>query len=63
MNSNWQEFLGAGGARVDQAMIEDFGDINAELAAEWPVITTRKDPLPDAKEWDGKPNKLPLLER
>ena len=33
MNSNWQEFLGAGGARVDQAMIEDFGDINAELAA------------------------------
>jgi ferredoxin len=27
------------------------------------VITTRKDPLPDAGEWDGKPGKLGLLER
>jgi ferredoxin len=27
------------------------------------VITTRKDPLPDAKEWEGKPDKLDLLER
>lgn len=42
---------------------EHFIALNAELTAEWPVITTRKDPLPDAKEWDGKPNKLPLLER
>mgnify|MGYP002663523888 CR=1 FL=1 len=42
---------------------EHFIALNAELSAEWPVITTRKDPLPDAKEWDGKPNKLPLLER
>ncbi|MBS1228123.1 MAG: folate-binding protein YgfZ [Proteobacteria bacterium] len=33
MNSNWQEFLGAGGARVDHAMISDFGDVKAELAA------------------------------
>ena len=39
---------------------EHFIALNAELTAEWPVITTRKDPLPDAKEWDGKPNKLPL---
>ena len=34
-----------------------------ELSPLWPVINKRKDPLPDATEWDGKPNKLPLLER
>jgi len=27
------------------------------------VLTTRKDGLPDAKDWEGKPDKLPLLER
>ena len=37
--------------------------LNKELAAQWPVITTRKEPLPDAAEWDGKPDKLPLLQR
>ncbi|MEG8120076.1 DUF3470 domain-containing protein, partial [Xanthomonas hortorum] len=29
----------------------------------WPVLTVRQEPLPDAAEWDGKPNKLPLLQR
>ena len=29
----------------------------------WPVITVRKEALPDAKEWEGKTDKLPLLER
>lgn len=33
MNSNWQEFLGACGARVEQATIGDFGDGRSELAA------------------------------
>ena len=33
MNSNWQEFLGAGGARIDQSLVTDFGDSKAELAA------------------------------
>lgn len=33
MNSNWQEFLGACGARSDQVTIGDFGDGQAELAA------------------------------
>jgi ferredoxin len=42
---------------------EQFVALNAELAKEWPVITTRKDAPPDAKEWEGKPDKLPLLER
>jgi len=27
------------------------------------VLTVRKDAPADAKEWDGKPDKLPLLER
>jgi len=27
------------------------------------VLTERKDAPADAKEWDGKPGKLPLLER
>jgi ferredoxin len=42
---------------------EAFVALNAELAQAWPVITTRKDALPDAKEWEGKPGKLDLLER
>ena len=42
---------------------EDFLEINAELAEVWPNISERKDPLPDAEEWDGKPNKLELLEQ
>ena len=42
---------------------EGFAALNAELSKEWPVLTVRKDPPADAAEWDGKPNKLPLLER
>ncbi|HHI76637.1 MAG TPA: ferredoxin family protein [Gammaproteobacteria bacterium] len=42
---------------------EIFLELNAELAAEWPVISEKKDPLPDADEWNGKPDKLKLLER
>jgi ferredoxin len=42
---------------------EGFVALNADLAKAWPVITTRKDPPADAKEWEGKPGKLPLLER
>ena len=42
---------------------EVFVALNAELAKQWPVLATRKDALPDAAEWDGKPGKLPLLER
>ncbi len=40
-----------------------FLELNAELAQQWPVITEKKDPLPDAEEWDGKENKLQYLER
>jgi len=37
--------------------------LNAELAKSWPVITVRKDPMPDAADWEGKTDKLPLLQR
>ena len=40
-----------------------FLELNAELCADWPVITERKDPPADAGEWDGRPDKLRLLER
>ena len=37
--------------------------LNAELAKQWPVISAKKDALPDADDWDGKPNKLQYLQR
>lgn len=37
--------------------------LNIDLAAKWPVIVTAKEPLEDAKDWDGVPNKLDHLER
>ncbi len=42
---------------------EQFLELNAELAREWPVITQKKDAPPDADEWNGKPGKLQYLER
>jgi ferredoxin len=42
---------------------QHFLALNAELAQLWPVLTEKKDPPPGAEEWDGKPDKLPLLER
>jgi ferredoxin len=42
---------------------EIFVALNAELAKAWPVLTERKDAPADAAEWDGKPGKLPLLQR
>lgn len=41
----------------------EFIALNAELARGWPSIVRKKDPLPDAEQWDGKPNKRNLLER
>lgn len=37
--------------------------LNAELARIWPLITEKKDALPDADAWNGKPDKAGLLER
>ncbi|EEF80556.1 hypothetical protein MDMS009_881 [Methylophaga thiooxydans DMS010] len=41
----------------------EFLQINEELSQVWPVISEKKDPLPDAEEWDGKSDKTALLER
>ncbi|MDX9741132.1 MAG: ferredoxin family protein [Gammaproteobacteria bacterium] len=37
--------------------------LNAELAKVWPVITEKKDPLPDHEEWAAVKDKLDYLER
>jgi ferredoxin len=42
---------------------EQFIALNAELAKQWPVMSDRGTPPADAKEWEGKPDKLKLLER
>jgi len=42
---------------------EQFKQLNADLAKNWPVITEKKEAPADAKEWEGKPDKLKLLER
>jgi ferredoxin len=42
---------------------QDFIALNAELAAQWPVITEKKDAPADADEWNGVPNKVDYLER
>lgn len=43
--------------------LTQFTKLNAELAAEWPVITEKKDAPADAAEWENKPDKLQYLER
>ena len=42
---------------------EHFLELNRQLAAKWPVLP-QKIPAPDdAAQWDGVPEKLPLLRR
>jgi ferredoxin len=40
-----------------------FIQINADLAKNWPVIVEKKEPLPDADAWNGKPGKAGMLEK
>jgi ferredoxin len=40
-----------------------FIELNAELAKKWPVITEKKEPLPEAAKWENVPGKLKYLER
>ncbi|MEI6709101.1 MAG: ferredoxin family protein [Methylococcales bacterium] len=42
---------------------EQFIQLNAELSKLWPLITEVQAALPDADEWNGKEDKLDLLER
>ena len=39
----------------------EYIEINAKLAKIWPVITARKDPLPDADKFNGAADKRKLL--
>jgi ferredoxin len=40
---------------------QEFIEINARLAKVWPLITARKDPLPDAEKFNDETNKRELL--
>ena len=42
---------------------EDFLKLNAELSADWPVISEAKDPPEDADDWKDVKNKIDHLER
>ena len=37
--------------------LEKWLSLNAEYAKMWPIITVKKAPPPDYKEWEGKPDK------
>ena len=41
---------------------EQFIEINARLAKQWPVINVTTDPLPEAEKWDGVKGKIKYLE-
>ncbi|QFT29653.1 ferredoxin family protein [Roseibium porphyridii] len=38
--------------------LEKWIEVNAEYSEKWPNITEKKEPLPDAAEYDGKENKF-----
>ena len=42
---------------------QEYLELNAELCANWPVISQIKEAPADADEWDGVPDKLQYLER
>ena len=41
--------------------VEKWLEINTKFAAEWPNLTRKGDQLPDADEWNGKPDKEGML--
>lgn len=43
--------------------IKFWTNLNRELSTQWPNITKKKDPLPEADAWDGAPGKLQYLEK
>lgn len=42
---------------------QPFLDLNARLAAHWPVISQRREPLPDAERWAGVTGKRDQLDQ
>ncbi|MFN3076122.1 MAG: ferredoxin FdxA [Alphaproteobacteria bacterium] len=51
------EAIFADSEEISQPWIE----INREYAEKWPNINAKKDSLPDADDWKGKPDKMKLL--
>ena len=43
--------------------LQQYTALNAELAKDWPPITRKVDPLPEASHFAGVRDKLPLLKR
>ena len=41
--------------------LEKWLGLNAEYAKIWPNITVKREPPLDAKDWEGKPDKVNLL--
>ena len=41
--------------------LEKWLDINAKYSLVWPNITVKRELPPDAKDWEGKPDKANLL--
>jgi len=41
--------------------LEKWLDINTKYALVWPNITVKREPPPDAKDWEGKPDKAKML--
>lgn len=40
---------------------EKFLELNRDYSEQWPVITRKKDPLPEAEEFKGKKDKMELF--
>ena len=45
----------------DESDMEKWVEFNRKYSEMWPVIITKKDPLPNADEMDGKPGKIDLF--
>ena len=41
--------------------LESWVEVNARYADLWPEITVRREPAADARQWDGRPDKLALF--
>ncbi len=44
------------------AEMQEFVQLNASYAKQWPNLAHKKESLPDAKQWEGKPNKRQYFE-
>ena len=47
---------------VDNIDVIHWTDLYRRLSKKWPNITQKKPALPDAELWNGKPDKINLLE-